>query len=304
MIDCIVIGGGPAGLMASIYIKRSNKNVLVLEKNAFGGQIANSPKVENFPTIKSITGAELVERLLDQALALGVEIDIDEVLEIKKTGNHFHLKTEYNEYDALTVIVCAGCHHRELKAINIENFIDNGVSYCAVCDGSFYENQDVCLVGDGNTALQYALLLANICHKVYVCTLFDRFFGEESNVELLKKHERVEIIHNVLLNKVIGTTKIEALEFLNKENQELITLPVSGLFVAIGQIPNNEIYQDLVDLDKDGYILADEKCLTKTEGLFVAGDCRQKELRQVTTAISDASVAAMQAVTYLLKQEK
>lgn len=301
MYDIIVIGGGPAGLTAAIYARRSGKTVLVLEKESFGGQIATSPKVENFPTIKSISGAELIERLMDQVESLGAEIDIDEITHIEKVEGVFKLHGEYSDYEALSVIIANGCKHRQLKANNIEKFIDNGVSYCAVCDGAFYEGKDVCLVGDANTALQYALMLSNICNHLYVCTLFDRFFGEETLINALVNRANVTIYHNVKLMDVLGDEKIESLVFENTLDKNQLKLDVEGLFVAIGQIPNNQNFQNVVDLDDDGYFNVGEDCMTKTEGLFVAGDCRKKGLRQVTTAVSDASIATTNALNYLFK---
>ena len=301
MYDIIVVGGGPAGLTAAIYARRGGKNVLVLEKETFGGQIATSPKVENFPTINSISGAELADRMLEQATNLGAEIDIDEITNIEKVGDVFKLTGEYGEYQARAVILAIGCEHRQLKAKNIEKFIDNGVSYCAVCDGDFYKGQDVCLVGDANTALQYSLMLSNICHHLDVCTLFDRFFGEEPLVVALSKRENVSIYHNVMLDEVCGDDAIEELRFKNTLDGSTLKLKASGLFVAIGQVPHNENFKRIVDLDENGYFATDENCLTKTAGLFVAGDCRAKNLRQVTTACADAAVAAQNALEYLAK---
>jgi len=302
IVDCLIVGGGPAGLTASIYCKRSGLNVLVLEKESFGGQIATSPKVENYPTIKSISGSELIERMIDQVTELGVDIDIDEVKHIERNDGIFHVIGEFSTYLAKTVILATGCVHRKLKAEGIDDFQDSGVSYCAVCDGSFYEGKDVCLVGDANTALQYSILLSNICRKVYVCTLFDKFFGERPLVDALLKKENVEVIHNVSLKTVNGNDKIESLDFENTKTKEIQNIKVDGLFVAIGQIPNNKDFENLVDLDEQGYFDSNETCKTKTEGLYVAGDARRKDLRQVATAISDGAQAATLAVNYILNK--
>lgn len=304
MVDVLIIGGGPAGLTAAVYAKRAGRSVLVLEKEAFGGQIAESPKVENFPTIRTIDGAELTQRLLDQVVDLGVDIDIDEVVGIEKEDGIFKVHAEYGDYEALSVIICAGCKHREIKAKGIEKFIDNGISYCAVCDGAFYEGKDICLIGDANTALQYALLLSNICHKVYLCTLFDRFFGEQPLVDSILEKENIEVHHNVLLDEVKGNDSIEEVVFLNKDTNNLENYQVDGLFIAIGQVPANDAFKNLVDLDEAGYIKATDDGFTKTEGLFVAGDCRTKKLRQVATAVGDAANAANNANLYLLSIKK
>ncbi len=299
IFDVIIIGAGPAGLTSAIYARRAGKSVLILEKESIGGQIATSPKVENYPSIISISGTELMDNMMNQATELGADFDIDEVKHIEKVDDLFHLTGEYGEYQAKSVILATGCSHRSINAKGVEDFIGNGVSYCAVCDGSFYQNQDVCLIGDANTALQYALMLSNICHKVYVCTLFDRFFGEDILVQALLKRENVEITHNLLLQEVKGSDEVEEVIFKDTKTEEIKSYAVKGLFIAIGQIPHNENFTNVVDLDKDGYIIAVDDCFTKTEGLYVAGDCRRKALRQVATAIGDAALAATMAVKYL-----
>ena len=301
MVDVLIIGGGPAGLTSSIYAKRSGKSVLLLEKESFGGQIASSPRVENFPTIKSISGIELIDRLVEQVTELGVEIDIDEVKQIEKNDDHFVVHCEYSNILAKSIIIATGCTHRKLEALNMEKFEGDYVSYCAVCDGAFYEGKDVALIGDGNTALQYAQLLSNFCKTVYVCTLFDRFFGEEVLVKSLLKSSNVKIKHNISLKALNGDDHLESLTFEETGSLESYKINVDGLFIAIGQIPNNHCFVNLVDLDESGYIISNDACETKTPGLFVAGDCRCKNLRQLTTALSDAAIAAMSAVKYLNK---
>lgn len=301
MYDIIVVGGGPAGLTAAIYGCRGGKSVLVLEKETFGGQIATSPKVENYPSINSISGIELADRMLEHATFLGAEVDIDEITHIEKKDNVFNLTGEYGTYQAKAVILALGCKHRMLEAKNIEKYYDSGISYCAVCDGDFYKGQDVCLIGDANTALQYGLLLSGVCNHVDVCTLFDRFFGEEPLIEALKKQSNVTIHHNYLLEEVFGDEALTGLRFKNTQDHSSLDLKVSGLFIAIGQVPNNDNFQNVADLDENGYFYATENCETKTSGLFVAGDCRAKALRQVSTACGDAAVAAQNAIAYLAK---
>lgn len=299
MFDVIIVGGGPSGLTAAIYAKRAGKSVLVLEKESFGGQIATSPRVENFPTIKSISGTELIDRLLDQVLDLGVDVDVDEVKHIEKNNGIFDVECEYSSYQAKAVILATGCSPRSLDTEGLEEYIGKGVSYCAVCDGSFYEGKDVCLIGDANTALQYALLLSNLCNKVYVCTLFDKFFGEDLLVKSLLDRKNVEVTHNILLKKVNGDGQVEQAVFENTQTKEEISFNVDGIFIAIGQIPHNDPFANLVDLDKNGYIIATNDIYTKTEGLFVSGDARQKNLRQLTTAVGDGALAATAAVKYI-----
>ncbi|MBR2891915.1 MAG: FAD-dependent oxidoreductase [Bacilli bacterium] len=301
MVDILIIGGGPAGLTASIYAKRSGKDVLVLERESFGGQIASSPRVENFPTIKSISGLELIDRLLEQATELGVDVDVDEVRKIEKRDGYFSVETEYSKIEAKTIIVSTGCSPRKLNAVNMDKFDGSNVSYCAICDGFFYENKKVALIGDGNTALQYATYLSNFCEKVYVCTLFDKFFGEEVLIKSILEKANIEIIHNVSLERLNGDESLESVEFVNTITKEQVKIDVSGLFIAIGQIPHNDFLGDLVELDNSGYIITNEALETKTPGIFAAGDCRQKILRQLTTAVGDAAIAATSAMKYLNK---
>ena len=299
--DVIIIGGGAAGMTAALYSLRSGKSVLLLEKETIGGQIAKSPRVENFPTIKEISGEELSSKLFDQIMDLGCEFELDTVTKLEKIENEFKVTGEYGTYGSKSVIIATGLEHRKINIENEDELIGKGVSYCAVCDGAFYKDEDVCLIGDGNTALQYSILLSNYCKKVYVCTLFDKFFGDDILVKKLKERENVEIIQNVSLTKFIANDELEGLLFKNTKDDSLLELKVKGCFIAIGQIPNNDIFNNLVDLDKNGYILVNEDLETKTKGLFVAGDCRQKKVRQLTTAVSDGAMASVGAVSYIDK---
>lgn len=299
MIDVLIIGGGPAGLTASIYAKRGGKSVLVLERESFGGQIASSPRVENFPTIKSISGMELMDRLLEQATELGVDVDVDEVKKIEKVDDYFKVHTEYTIIEAKSVIVATGCSPRKLSAINMEKYDASNVSYCAICDGFFYENKKVALIGDANTALQYALYLSNFCETVYLCTLFDRFFGEEVLVKSILEKSNIEITHNISLERLDGDDELESVTFVDTVTKNEVKFEVSGLFIAIGQVPHNDFLKDILELDNNGYIVADENCQTSVPGIFAAGDCRQKSLRQLTTAVGDAAIAASMALKYI-----
>ncbi len=302
LYDIIIIGGGMAGMTAALYAKRNNKSVLIIEKESFGGQIANSPRVENFPTIQSISGLDLSDKMFTQITEYGVEFELDKVVDIKKENGIFTVKTEYAEFTSKTVIIASGVKHKTLRLPGEEDLVGKGISYCAVCDGPFYKNEEVVLVGDGNTALQYALLLSEYCSKVKVCTLFDKFFGDENHVIALKKKQNVEIIHNVAtVGFETDNGVLSGVIFEQRNDNQRITIPVKGLFIAIGQIPDNGAFSSLVELDKFGYIVSDENCLTKTEGLFVAGDCRTKKVRQLTTAASDGAIAALNACNYILK---
>lgn len=297
--DIVIVGGGPAGLSAAIYAARSNKRVLILEKETFGGQMALAPRVENYPSIKSISGQGLADQMFEQAIELGVNFDLEEVSKIEKIRNIFNVTTNYNKYEALSVVVATGASHRHIGIPNESEWIGRGLSYCAVCDGAFYKGEEVAVIGDGNSALQYALNLSGFCPKVYLCTLFDKFFGDQILVNRLKEKSNIEIIHNISLKKINGETKLESLEFENTIDHQVFKLKVAGAFIAIGQIPNNDIVKNLVKTDKEGYIISDESLTTSIDGLFVAGDCRTKKVRQVATAVADGAVAATQAINYL-----
>lgn len=302
LYDIIIIGGGMAGMTAALYAKRNNKSVLIIEKESFGGQIANSPRVENFPTIQSISGLDLSDKMFTQITEYGVDFELDRVVDVQKENGIFTVKTEYGEFTSKTVIIASGVKHRTLRLPLEEELVGKGISYCAVCDGPFYKGEEVILVGDGNTALQYALLLSEYCSKVKVCTLFDKFFGDENHVISLKKKSNVEIIHNLAtVGFEIKDGVLSGVVFENTQNKEQTTISAKGLFVAIGQIPDNGAFASLVELDKFGYIVSDENCLTKTDGLFVAGDCRTKKVRQLTTAASDGAISALNACNYILK---
>ena len=304
MYDILIIGAGMAGMTAALYAKRNNKTVMLIEKEAIGGQIASSPRVENYPTIPSLSGLELSDRVYEQ-IADYVDFDVDKVVSLEKKDGIFTAVTEYgNTYQALTVIIANGVKHRKLRLPKEEEFIGNGISFCAVCDGAFYKDQDVILVGDGNTALQYSLLLSDVCKSVKVCTLFDKFFGDESYVKALREKSNVQIIHNLASIGFKGEDKLEGVIFKNTQTGEVVEYDCNGLFVAIGQIPDNKIFENLADLDDLGYFKADETCRTRTEGLFVAGDTRTKTYRQLTTAASDGATAALSACDYILKNSK
>ncbi|MBQ6817283.1 MAG: FAD-dependent oxidoreductase [Bacilli bacterium] len=301
MLDLIIIGAGTAGMTSALYALRSGKKVLLLEKENVGGQIAFSPRVENFPSIKQISGSDFSNNLFEQVIDLGAEFELENVTSISKEENIFKVTTEYNEYQSKAVVIATGVKHRHINIDGEEELSGNGVSYCAVCDGAFYKGEEVALIGDGNTALQYSILLSNYCKKVYVCTLFDKFFGDYSLVQTLKKKENVEIIQNISLKEFIGREKLQGLIFENTQTKEKFTLNVNAVFIAIGQVPDNKAFTNLVDLDKDGYVVADENLQTKTPGLFVAGDCRVKKVRQLTTAVNDGAVSAVNAVSYIDK---
>lgn len=300
MYDIIVIGAGAAGMTAALYARRNGKSVLVLESESLGGQIATSPKLENFPSIKAMSGEEFADNLFNQISDHGAEVEIEKVIGLTKDENKiFHVKTEYNEYEAKSVIIAAGVKHKHLRTKSgRDDLVGHGVYYCAICDGAFYKGKEVAVIGDANTALQYALLLSGYCKKVYVYTLFDKFFGDKSLVTALRAKDNIEVRPNTSVTDFLGDTELTAIEYKDADGNTR-THEIPAVFVAIGQVPDNKAFGELVDLDKDGYIVSDENCRTKTEGLFVAGDCRTKPVRQVVTAVADGGVAATNATVYL-----
>ncbi len=303
MHDIIIIGAGPAGLTAGLYALRSGKSVKIFEKESIGGQISTSPKVENYPSIKQISGMELATNMFEQVMELGIDFEYDEIKEIIKTSEGFTVKTDYDEFTSKAVIIATGVKHKKLNLPHEEELIGSGISYCATCDGPFFKDEDVAVIGDGNSAFQYALLLANYCKSVTICTLFDWFVADNALVEKAKSLNNVKIITDVSTKEYIisDNNDLSGLKFKNLKTNEESSINVKGCFIAIGQLPDNKIFANLVDLDDQGFIIANESCLTKTIGLFVCGDCRTKEVRQVTTAASDGAIAATQAVKYIDK---
>ena len=300
MYDIIIVGAGPAGLTAAVYARRANKSVLLLDKAAFGGQITYSPKIENYPGFESISGSELADKMVEQALNQGAEVEVENVTGIRVDGDTKIVVTEDgNEYEGRAVILACGAKHRHLGLENEEKFIGDGISFCAVCDGAFYMDKTVALIGGGNSALQEAILLSETCKKVYVIQNLDFLTGEQRLQQILAKKENVEIITGTVVNAIADTAEFSAITIKNVHTEELQRLPLDGMFVAIGLVPENGAFAELVDLDQAGYIDSTESCQTKTPGIFAAGDCRQKGVRQVATAIADGAVAAIAACRYL-----
>ena len=300
MYDIVIIGAGPAGLTAAVYARRANKTVLILDKAGFGGQITFSPKVENYPGFESVSGSELADKMTEQVLSQGAEVEIENALEIKDNGATKVVVTEDgNEYECKSVIIAAGAQHRHLGLDNEERFIGDGISFCAVCDGAFYANKTVALIGGGNSALQEAILLSETSKKVYVIQNLDFLTGEQRLQEILAKRGNVEVILGTTVAAINDTPEFSGITLKKAADGTETNLPLDGMFVAIGLVPENEPFRNVADLDQNGYIDADEKCLTKTAGIFVAGDCRQKTVRQVTTATADGAVAAINACRYI-----
>lgn len=298
MYDIIIVGAGPAGLTAAIYARRAGKTVLVLEKDTFGGQVTFSPKLENYPGFQEISGNELAQRMLEQALSLGADIDIDTATGVR-SGDVKTVVGESGSYEAKSVIIAAGARHRRLHLPNEEALIGNGISFCAVCDGAFYQGQHVAVIGGGNTALQEIALLSDVCSRVTVVQNLAALTGEEKMIRSLAAKTNIDYLYQTIVTGYEGENALTALQLLSTETNEASRLAVDGAFLAIGTAPDNGAFADVAELDGAGYIVAGESGETKTPGVFVAGDCRTKAYRQVATAISDGAAAALNACRYL-----
>ena len=293
--DAIIVGAGPAGLTAAIYLERANKEVLVLEAITHGGQIINTLDVDNYPAAPHISGADFANNILSQAKEFGAEVKYEKVVKITKDK---HVLTSKGEYVGKTIILATGNENRKLGLDNEQELIGKGISYCATCDGGFFKGKVVAVNGGGNTALEDTLYLSDICKKVYLIHRRDEFRGDQRTVSKLKKKDNVEFILNSKVTKLNAKDTLESIEITdNEENKQI--LEVSALFVAIGRIPENENFKDLIDVDENGYVIASEDCHTNVEGIFVAGDGRTKSLRQLVTAAADGAIAATEAVKYI-----
>ena len=299
LYDILIIGGGPAGLTAATYARRAGKSVLVIEKNAFGGQITWSPKVENYPGFVSISGVELGDRLLEQAMEQGAEVELDEAaaVSVDADGVKTVVCESGAEFRGRALIAAVGAKPRMLSVAREEELVGSGVCYCAVCDGAFYAGQDVAVCGGGNAALQDALLLSEKYRHVTLIHRRESFRGEQKLVEALEKRENVRFLLNTRVAGLLGEKELSGL-ILEREGAR-VELPVTGLFVAVGHQPDNGIFADLMALDEAGYAASGEDCLTKSAGVFTAGDCRAKAVRQLTTAAADGAVAALAACRWL-----
>lgn len=297
MYDIIVVGGGPAGLVAALYAKRANKSVLVIEKGTFGGQITYSPKVENIPGFLSLTGNEFAEKLTEQVLEQGADVECCEVLSIKN-GDIKTVVTDDGEFTAKSVIIATGAKHRMLGLDREEQFVGEGISFCAVCDGAFYQGKTVAVIGGGNSALQEALLLSDLAKKVYVIQNLEFFTGEQKLVEQLTAKDNVETILGTTVEALLGETELTGITVKSADGS-LTDIALDGMFVAIGLIPQNDAFAEIVKLNDYGYVDAAEDCKTDADGIFVAGDCRSKRIRQVATAAADGAIAALAACDYV-----
>ena len=296
----VIVGAGIAGLTAAIYGRRANKKVLVLESRTYGGQIVSTKSIENYPATMGISGFEFATKIYEQALALGTEIKFENVMAVTD-GLEKQIKTDQNVYLGKTVIIATGSKSRTMGLRNEDKLIGKGISYCATCDGAFFKNQVVAVVGGGNTALGDAIYLADLAQKVYVILRRNQFTGEAALVEQVQNKPNVEVISNAQVSELLGEQQLTGIKILQNDVEK--TLTVSGLFVAVGRVPENEKFANVVELDQYGYIVADESCQTGTPGIFVAGDCRTKTVRQLVTAAGDGAVSATNAIQYINKKQ-
>ena len=291
MYDIIIVGGGPAGLTAALYALRANKSVLVLEAKSCGGQILNAALIENYPALPNVTGLEFTNNLVKQVTDLGCIIKYEIVLKVEED---LTVTTNLNTYKAKAVIIASGVEKRKLKIDNEEKFLGKGLSYCATCDGNFFKGKTIMVVGGGNSALEDAVYLSKIAYKVYLVHRHSEFTGEAKYIETLKKRDNVEFIYNSNVIKLNGEDKLVSAIIKNEEEEKEIK--IDGIFIAIGQEPKNELFSNVVTLDERGYIISEDGVHSNVPKIYVAGDARVKDLRQLTTAVSDGSIAATVAI--------
>ncbi len=301
MKDIIIIGSGPAGLTAAIYALRANKSVLVIEKAGFGGQILQSPKIENYPAVPEISGAELADKMVEQVISLGGEFEFAEVSGITDAEHHKTVHTDSGDFDAKAVIIAIGVKHRKLGLEMEDTLTGHGISYCAVCDGAFAKDSECVMVGGGNSALQEALLLADTVKHLTIVQNLPTFTGESRLSEKLLKLPNVDVVFNTVVTKLIPDHNGELARIITKNTVSGIeqSINCTNMFIAIGLEPQNDAFSALLTLNRYGYFECDEDCATDVKGIFVAGDCRSKKVRQIATAVSDGAIAALSAIKYL-----
>ena len=299
MHDIIIVGAGPAGLTAAIYARRANKTALVIEKSTFGGQTTYSPQIENYPGFISMSGGEFADKLVEQVISLGADLEMETVLSVRDNGDTKTVVTDKNEYEAKAVIIAVGVKHRQTGLENENSLVGRGISYCATCDGAFYRNKTVAVLGGGNSALQEAVLLSGLCSKVYVIQNLDYLTGEARLIQKVEGAENVEVITGTVITRLVGNDGLNGLVLQKTSDGSETELNIDGLFVAIGLEPDNARFSDVAKLDDYGYFASDETCFTETQGIFAAGDCRSKTVRQITTAVADGAAAALAACRYI-----
>lgn len=295
--DIIIIGAGPAGITAAIYALRANQKVIIIEKETIGGKVSSSPLIENYPGIFAITGTELSDLLQKQVEELGGKIQFEEAIEIKNLGNQKQVVTKSKTYFAKAIILATGTKYKTLGLPEEEKFLGKGISFCATCDGFFYRNKTVAVIGGGNSAISNTLELSNVCQKAYVIQNLDQLTGEAVLIKKLQEKNNVEILYQTKVIKLIGTEKLEQIEIQKKDQKEILT--IDGMFLSIGQIPKTSVEGISIKKDKNGYFEVTQELMTNEPGVFSAGDCNHKKIRQLTTAVSDGTIAAMNAIEYL-----
>lgn len=300
MTDILIIGGGPAGLTAAVYAARAGKTVTVCEQESFGGQIAQAHQVDNYPALPGISGMELGDKMCAQAMDAGASVEFTGVTSLtREADGTFTVQTDDGELKAKAVIFAAGAKPRPMGVDREQELTGSGVGYCALCDGAFFKGRDVAVVGGGNTAFSDALFLADVCKSVTLIHRREGFRAEQPLIEAVNKAENIRIMTPYTISGLVGEDKLEALTLSHRDSGEIVNLPVDGVFVALGRVPDCTLVEAFVDLDSQGFIAAGEDCRTKTPGLYVAGDCRAKAVRQLTTAVADGTVAATLACEYL-----
>lgn len=295
MYDLIIIGAGPAGLTSALYALRANKKVLIIEKESIGGQMASSPLIENYPGFDSISGAELSNNMFNQLSNFDFDIEIEEVIKIIP-GKIKKVITTDNSYETKSVIIATGSKYRLLGIENEENLIGKGIHFCVACDGAFYKDKVVSVIGGGNSAIINAITLSDLCSKVYLIQNLSKLTGEKVLIDKLNKKDNVEIILNANIDKIFGDDELESIDV--KVNNKVRNIKIDGMFISIGLNPETDIFKDILSLNDYGYIKSDD-CVTELEGVFVAGDCRDKKVRQITVATSDGTIASQEALKYL-----
>lgn len=299
MYDIIIIGSGIAGLTSAIYALNNKRKVLILESQTYGGQIINSNIINNYPGFLEISGFDLMTNIYNQVKNLGGVIKYEEVLEITKNKK---VITKNETYEAKSIIISTGLAPRKLNLENEDKFIGKGISYCATCDGSFYKDKVVMVVGGGNTAIEDVIYLSNICKKVYLVYRRKELRKDVNLTEKVKELSNVEIIYNSNIEKLNGDESLNSVDIINKDTEKITNIIIDGLFVAIGKIPSGNIFKDLLNVTENGYIITDEDCHTNIDGIYAAGDIRKKNLRQLVTAASDGAIAAIEAIKYINKK--
>ena len=303
MYDIAIIGAGPAGMTAAIYAERAGKHAIMIDKAGYGGNIITTPSVENYPGLKNVSGADFAQLLFDQASGFGAEYMSAEVTGITDAHGVKTVHTDGGDVDCKAVIIATGATNRKLGLEKEEQLVGSGVSFCATCDGMFFRGRDVAVIGGGNTALEDAEYLSGVANKVYLVHRRDKFRGEQKTVDRLAKLENVEFVLNSTPVRFLGEGPISGLVVKNNETGEERELAVQGVFEAVGQVPQNQNFKDVTELDEAGYIKAVEDCETGRPGIFVAGDCRTKKVRQLDTAAADGTVAALAASDYINAME-